>query len=268
MVILALCVLLFLLVLYWLSLRPSNQRAWVTYQAVMPEAIFKGDTVQIRHIRNFRYDKKEHFVPRYYDKNFKLNALKRVWFVVVPFGRWRGVAHTMLSFEFEGGDFVCISPEIRREKGEEFTPIAGLLRQFEFMYVVADEADVIQLRSNIRKRKVWMYPIRAGKKEARILFENILKEANQLLKQPVFYNTLSKSCSTAIARHVNQVVPGKIPMNWRVFAAGYSDFLAYQLGLIDTKLSFLKAKRHFMISSAARKVKEGEDFSQAIRKGL
>ncbi len=256
------------LLLYWLSLRPSNQRDWVTYQSVMPTVKFDGDRVKIKGVRNFRYNKDESFKEAYEDRSYDLNKLDSVWFVVVPFGKWRGIAHTFLSFGFEDGKYVSISAEIRREKGEEFSPVLGMLKHFEFIYVVADEEDIIKLRSNIRERDVYLYPVRTNKARMRKLFVNILKDANSLLDRPRFYSTLNNSCSTVIARHINQIVPGRVPFNWRIWAPGYSDRLGYNLGLIDTDLSFGEAQKHFMISNAARSVKKGEDFSAVIRRDL
>lgn len=263
-----LCIFLLGLLAYWLSLRPSNQRDWVSYQSVMPSVEFKGNKVTIKGVRNFRYKKDESFKENYDDRTYDLSKLESVWFGMVPFGNWQGIAHTFLSFGFKGDKYVCVSPEIRREKGEVFSPFWGMMRQFEFMYVIADEEDVIGLRTNVRSRKVFLYPVKTSVARMRELFVNILRDTNELREHPRFYNTFSNSCSSAIAKQINKVVPGRVPIGWQVWAAGYSDLLAYELGLIDTDLSFLKAKKHFMISNAARSVRKGDDFSKKIRIGL
>src|SRR3989338_2269566 len=102
---------------------PSNNREWNIDQAVLPSAEIKGDIVTVYNIRNFVYASTTSYTPRYYDKKFDLRQLLRVWYVVEPFSGVPGSAHTFLSFEFENDEYVSISAEIRKEKGESFHPL-------------------------------------------------------------------------------------------------------------------------------------------------
>lgn len=246
-------------------IRPSNSRDWNTDQAVLAAAEFDGDFVTVRNIRNFTYRSETDFTPAYYDKTFDLRTIESVWFVVEPFGSWRGPAHTFLSFGFAGGDYLGISVEIRKEKGESFSPAKGLLRQYEVMYVAGDERDLVKLRSNFRRDDVYLYPMRATQEKARELFVGMLERANALRETPEFYNTLTNTCTTNIVRHVNAIAPERVPLKAAILFPGYSDQLAWDLGLIDTKLSFDEAKRRFHINERALRFADDPEFSKRIR---
>ncbi|MHB0970019.1 MAG: Lnb N-terminal periplasmic domain-containing protein [Thermoanaerobaculia bacterium] len=248
-----------------LLIRPSNNRDWNTDQAVLAAAEFDGDFVTVRNVRNFRYRTESDFTPAYYDRTFDLRKIESVWFVVEPFGSWRGPAHTFLSFGFAGGEYLGISVEIRKEKGESFSPAKGLLRQYEVMYVVGDERDLVKLRSNFRRDDVYVYPMRATREKARELFVAMLERANALRETPEFYNTLTNTCTTNIVRHVNAIAPQRVPLKAAILFPGYSDQLAWDLGLIDTTLTFEEAKRRFHINARALRFADDPDFSKRIR---
>ena len=244
--------------------RPSNTRDWSVDQQVLPTAEFNGPLVTIRNIRNFHYESTDRYTPAWYDKTFDLRKLESAWFVVEPFGS-AGAAHTFVSFGFGGNDFVAVSVEIRKEKGESFSPLKGMLRQYEVMYVVGDERDLIGLRANHRKDTVYLYPMRTTPERMRAVFTAMLQRANHLAQHPEFYNTLTNTCTTNLVRHVNQLVPGRVPLHFGVLLPGYSDSLAYKLGLIDTNLPFEKAREHFRINERAAKYADDPEFSLRIR---
>lgn len=247
--------------------RPANARDWSPDQAVLPVAEFQGSLVTVRNIRNFRYESVDRYVPAYYDKTFDLRKLESAWFVVEPFGG-AALAHTFVSFGFGGNDFVAISVEIRKEKGESFSPLQGLMRQYEIMYVVGDERDLIGLRTNHRKDTVYLYPMRTTRERMQKMFVAMLQRANALAARPEFYNTLTNTCTTNLVRHVNELVPGRVPLHPAVFLPGYSDRLAYKLGLIDTNLPFEEARKHFRINERAEKYADDPEFSLRIRFGV
>ncbi|PYQ28643.1 MAG: hypothetical protein DMF56_15535 [Acidobacteria bacterium] len=244
--------------------RPSNVRDWTIDQKTLPVATFDGPLVTIRNIRNFQYENADRFTPAWYDKTFDLRRLESAWFVVEPFGG-PVAAHTFVSFGFGDDDFVAISVEIRKEKGEAFSPLKGLLRQYEIMYVVGDERDLIKLRSNVRKDPVYLYPMRTTPERMRAMFVSMLKRADDVAQHPEFYNTLTNTCTTNLVRHVNALMPGRIPLHPAVFLPGYSDRLAYKLGLIDTNLPFEQARESFHINSRAEKFANDPQFSLRIR---
>ncbi len=245
---------------------PSNSRDWVEDQKVLPYADIEGNSVLIHNIRNFSYSSAEEYVASYYNKTFDLGQMKKVWYVVEPFSGIPGSAHTFLSFEFEDDQFVSISVEVRKEKGEAYSPIKGLFNQYELIYVIADERDAIKLRSNYRKDLVYVYPVKTTEEKARQLFISMLERANELKVQPEFYNTVANNCTTSIVKHVGAVTPGRLPLfNIEGIFPAMSDKKAYSLGLIDTELSFDDARKRFLINDKALLHGDDADFSIKIR---
>src|SRR4051812_3265468 len=205
-------------VIVWVLLvgtkHPSNDRDWTEDGSRIPEARFDGSFVHIANVRNFDYAATDKWTARWEDRTYDLDQLHSVWFIVEPFSSFRGPAHTFLSFGFGDGDsakFVGISVEVRKEKGEHYHPFPALFRRFELMYVVGDERDLVRLRSNYRRDSVFLYRANTTPERARELFVSMLQRANSLREQPEFYNTLTNTCTTNIVRHVDMLVPGRVP---------------------------------------------------------
>ncbi len=247
-------------------IKPSNNRNWTLDQKILPQVEIKDNLVTINNIRNFKYKSVDEYTPDYYNKTFDLEKIKSVDFILEPFSDFAGAAHTFLSFGFENDEYVSISIEIRKEIGEEFSALKGLFNKYEIMYVVADERDAVKLRSNYRKDKVYIYPVKTTKEKKQALFLDMLNEINKLKNNPKFYNTLTSTCTTNIMKHVNTITPNRIPMSYKVLMPGYADELAFDLDLIDTELSLEEAKKVFLINERAEKYSESDDFSTLIRK--
>ncbi len=250
-------------------IHPSMERDWSPDQAVLATAIFEeGDKVLVKNIRNINYRTTTDYDVSYYDKEFDLSKIDSVWFMVEPFkGHGAGAAHTLISFGFENGNHVAVSAEIRKEKGESFGVVKGLLRQYELVYVIADERDVIKLRSNYRGDDVYLYKTNVGKEKARELFVSMLTRANKLQRDPEFYNTITNTCTTNIVSHVNELVPGKVPFSFKVLMPAYSDELAYNLGLIGNGESLEALREKYKINREALLYADDPDFSNKIREG-
>lgn len=248
--------------------RPSNDREWAPDQARLPWAEIEGRRVRVHNVRSARYRSVDDYDVAWEDRSYDLDLLRSAWFVVEPFGERKGAAHTLMSFEFAGDEYLAVSVEIRKEKGETFSPWKGLFRQYELMYVIGDERDLIQLRTNHRRDQVYLYPVRAPRERIEQMFVSMLRRANRLREEPQFYNTLTNTCTTNIVDHVNELVPGRVPFSYKVLLPGYSDELAYDLGLIDTDLPFAEAKRRFRIDDDAQEWAGRDDFSTRIRQGL
>ncbi len=252
--------------IFSLVIRPSTDREWALDQKVLAHAEIDGDRVSISNVRNILYKTTSDYEVRYYDKVYDLNKIESVWFVVEPFsGNGFGAAHTLLSFGFEGGEYVAISVEIRKEVGESFSVFKGLVRQYEIVYVIADEEDVIKLRSNYRKDKVFLYPVNTTKENVRKLFVSMLERANKLAVEPEFYNTLTNTCTTNIVSHVNKIVSGRVPFSYKVLMPAYSDELAQGLGLIDGTISLTDLRAKYLINDRAEKYASDSNWSDLIR---
>lgn len=257
--------LLFVLVLVYISIRPTNDADWSLDQQILPSATITPDIVTVKNVRNFRYSTQSEYTPNYYTKTYELNKIKSVDYIVEPFGDFSGAAHTFLSFGFEGDQYVSISVEIRKKKGQSFSPLKGLLKQYTLMYVVADEEDVVKLRSNHRKDDMYVYPTKIDPEHARKLFLSMIQRVNELHDKPEFYNTITNTCTTNIVRHVNEISEVKVPLSYKVLMPGYSDKLAYDLGLLDTTLPYDKIRERYQINDKAMKYADDKDFSIKIR---
>ncbi len=263
-----LAALLVVALLLFYAATPSNDRDWQPEVAVLPYATFDGDLVTVHNIRNFDYRTETDFTPAYYDRTFDLRKLDRLDLVSVY---WMGpaIAHLMLSFGF-GDDHLAISIEVRKEKTEQYSSVAGFFRQFEIYYVVADERDVIRLRTNYRKdppEDVYVYRLTGPIENARRTLVDYLREINELREHPKWYNTLTTNCTTMILAHTT-VNPQHLPMSWKVLVSGYAAEYAYENGRLVQGLPFEELMRRSHVNAAAQAADSAPDFSQRIRAGL
>ncbi len=246
---------------------PSLERNWNTDQKVLAEIQFEGNLIRVKNARNFDYQSTDDFVPSYYDAIYDIEKLTRAWYIIEPFGEKDGPAHTMLSFDFSDGQHVAVSAEIRKEVGESFDAVKGLLRQYEIVYMVGHERDLIRLRSNYRKDTVIMYPLKIQPQNLPKLFISVMERAKKLAEEPEWYNTITNTCATAIQDHANFLLSEDKKISWskQILLPKYSDEIAYNLGLLDTRLSLEDAREYYTINERAMKANQDENFSQKIR---
>jgi len=248
-------------------LAPSNDRNWRTEQSRLAWAEIQGDRYTIRNIRNNQYVSEEEFVPSYYDRQIRLSQVQSVDYIVVPFPKQPNLAHTMLSFGVDDGSYVTVSAEVRKEVGEDYSVIKGLGREYELMYVVGDEKDLVRLRAAHRQNDVFVYPTVATAEQSQQLFSSVMAKANQLALRPEFYNTLTNNCITSIRQHINELKPNRIAQAWQVLLPGHSDRYAYDLGLLDQRIPFEDLKVASHVSQLANEFYASPDFSSRIRMG-
>jgi hypothetical protein len=252
-------------VLLLVVVQPSNQRDWSPDQAQLASAEVLGDRLRLRNVRNARYRSTHDYDVRWEERILDLTQLESAWFVVEPFADWRGPAHTFLSFGFRDGQFIAISAEIRRERGEAFSPLKGLLRQYELIYIVGDERDLVGLRANHRRDDVYLYPVRTTPASMRALLLSMLDRANALVESPEFYNTLGNNCTSNIVDHIELIAPGRVPFSLKLLLPAHADDYAFDLGLIDTALPRETYRAAHRINDLALKHADREDFSAGIR---
>ncbi len=247
--------------------KPSNERNWQPDLALLPSATIEGDRVTIHNIRNCDYRTETDFTVQHYDKTFDLKELTSVDLYLVDWGL-KSVVHTMLSFGFNNRDYVAISIEARKEMGEGYSTLRGFFRQYELTYVVADERDVIRLRTNYRQGETtYLYRIRGDKKLFRDVFLDYFRSINQLKEKPAWYNALLSNCTSVLLGHTRPY-SRKVFWDWRLLANGYADELAYEVGTLDTSLPFAELKRQSIINPKAKAADQDPNFSLRIRAGL
>lgn len=267
--ILGFLVLFALLVVWWRAIEPSNDRIWQTDVARLAHADIQGDRVTVHNIRNFDYRSETDFTPAWYDKTFDLRKLKSIDLIAVY---WMGpaIAHTFLSFGFEGGDHLAISIETRKEEGEDYSTIKGFFKQYELYYVVADERDVIRLRTNYRKNppeEVHVYRVHGPIENGRRVFLGYMNRISKLKDEPEFYNTLIDNCTTGIWMNA-RINPGHPDFSWKILASGYVPEYLHEIGRLNPGSPFGELQRLGHINSRAQAADQAADFSRRIRAGI
>jgi Domain of unknown function (DUF4105) len=254
------------LVAWWSRIPASNDREWKSEVAVLPYATQSGDQFTMHNIRNFDYRSETDFTPAYYDKTFDLRQLESVDLIA---SYWAGpaIAHIFLSFGFGHGDYLAISIERRDERTESYSTLKGLFKQYELYYVVADERDVIRVRTNYRRdppEQTYIYRTQAGNEGGRRLLGEYLREINSLHDTPEFYNTVTANCTNNIWLHA-RVNPGRVPYSWKVLVSGYLPEYLYEQQRFDTRVPFEELKERGHINALAKAADQAPDFSTRIR---
>jgi hypothetical protein len=262
-----------LLVITVLTKTASNDREWSPDQQTLAYAEFgeegtaSADSVAIFNIRNNSYRSPSDYTVSHYDRTVSLDDLVSLDYMVEELEGFPGFAHTLLSFGFADSTYIAISVEIRKELGEGYHPVSGMMREYELMYVIADERDVINLRANYRNDTVYLYPIEIGEESLRKLFISMMERANDLRDEPEFYHTLTSTCTTNLARAASETTEERFWMyHPQILLPGFSDRLLLKRGLIRTELTDIDDVREaFMINEQAEEYRDREDFSLGIR---
>jgi hypothetical protein len=251
---------------WWNGIEASNDRIWLPDVARVPVASFDGDLVTVENVRNFHYRSDEDFDENWETRTYDLSKLSGLDLFL---SYWDSplIAHTIASWEFEDGQHLAISIETRKEVGESYSAVLGFFRQYELYYVVADERDVIGVRTDHRNEQVFLYRLRTPVPVARALLVDYLSTMSQLATEPRWYNAFSHNCTTTIRRHAQQVAP-RNPMSWKILVNGFIDELGYDRGSIDTSLPFEELRRRSDITAKARAAGNDPNFSRLIREGL
>jgi len=257
-----------ILVILFLRIPASNDREWQPEVSVTPYATVNGDLVTIHGVRNFDYRTESDFKPRWEDRTYDLRKLDSADIIAVY---WAGkaIAHVMVSFGFAGKDYLAVSIETRKEKGESYSTLAGFFRNYELYYVIADERDVIRVRTTYRQPQedVYIYRVSGSLENLRRVFLDYLKSINELRDRPAFYNTLTTNCTTAILLHT-RVNPESPPLSWKILLSGYVPDYLYELGRLDTTMPFAQLEKLSRVNERAHAADKDPAFSERIREGL
>ena len=260
----AICLAGFALVLaWWLTLKPSNDRAWQPDVAQTAWAEIEGDHVTIHNVRNCDYRTEGDYTPHWETRSYDLSQIRGMDILLTYWGSpW--IAHPIVSFQFGDNDYLAMSIETRKEVGEQYSAIRGFFRYYELIYTVSDERDVVRLRTNYRKgEETYLFHTRATPEHARTTFLNYLKKINRIRNRPEWYNALTNNCTTNIA-----TLAGEPQLDWRVLLNGRADQMLYERGDLATgNLPFAQLKQQAHINTAARAANDAPDFSRRIREG-
>jgi hypothetical protein len=250
------------MILWWLSLRPRSDRDWKAPMTVLPHVELEGDILHVRQFRNFRYTPSGDPLPQYEDPTFDLIKLTSLDYFLA---HWSGpaIAHTLVSFGFDDGQFLSLSVEARLEQSDTYSPLRGLYRSYELIYVIGDERDIVHLRTNIRRERVYLYRVRMPREVMRQVLVYFLARAAKLKERPEWYNSITCNCTTNLFYRDRHNVPWwLVPY---IFLNGFSPRAMYLRGFLDNSLPFKELQARSDIRERALAAGDAESFSQQIR---
>jgi hypothetical protein len=256
-----------LVALWWLTLKPSNDRQWQPDVAQTAWAEINGDEVTVHNVRNCDFRTETDFTPHWETRTVRLSQITGMDLAIDYWGSpW--ISHPIVSFRFADPRPLCFSIETRKAIGQSYSALRGLYRQYTLIYVVADERDSIRVRSNYRQgENVYLYHTMASPAQARARFLEYVNTINELREHPRWYNALTSNCTTNIRtqRSINE----RAPWDWRMLVNGKADEMLYQRHAIATGgLPFGELKQRSLINERARAADRDPDFSRLIREGL
>lgn len=252
--------------LWWNSVQPRNDRDWQPDVARTARVELDGERMTVHDLRNFDYRSETDYTPRWETRTYDLAKLEGVD-LYMSYWDTSGIAHTIMSWDFSDGQHLAISIETRKEKGEEYSAVKGFFKQFEIYYVVADERDVIRLRTNYRNEHVYLYPLRTPIERARKILLDYVETINALDAKADFYNAATANCTTSITKHVRKIGI-TFPFDRRLIWNGRLDEMLYEHGIIDTSRPFADVRQASNIDARAQAADQDPNFSARIRDGI
>lgn len=256
---------------WWNGMQPSHDRDWIPELARLPEITREGDRLTVSNLRNFRWRTEADYDQRWETRSYDLTKVEGVDLFL---SYWSGeaIAHLLVSFNFRDALPLTFSIEVRREKGEEWSSLAGFFRVYEMAYVAADERDVVGLRTHARGEDVRMFRLRASPEQAREVLLAYVADVNRLAAQPRWYNTIATNCTTVVYRLVRSVAPESSfapPLDPRVLLSGYLPGYLKDIGAVRQDLPLEELVRLGRISERAKAISlDDPDFSRLIREGV
>jgi hypothetical protein len=251
---------------WWLTLSPTNDSDWERDVAQTAWADIQGDEVTLHNVRNCDYRTETEYTPRWETRTVRLSQITGIDLAIDYWGSpW--IAHPIASFQFADAPPLCFSIEIRKKLGQTYSTIGGLYRRFELIYIVADERDVIRLRTNYRNEDIYLYRTTFSPAQARERFLEYIHSLNALRNEPRWYNAITTNCTTSI--RTQHPANERVPWDWRILLNGKGDELLYERHLLVTGgLPFTELKTRSLIDTRARAANDSPDFSKLIREGL
>jgi hypothetical protein len=253
--------LLLVTILWWRSLRPKSDRDWKTGMDVLPHIELARDDLPIRRFRNFRYTASGDPLPQYDDRTFDLGKLSSLDYFL---SHWSGsvIAHTLVSFGFDDGQFLVVSVESRLQRWQSYSPLRGLFRAYELIFVIGGERDIIQLRTSIRRERIYLYRVHMPRQEVRQLLVYYLARAAKLEKRSEWYNSITSNCTTNLFYHGRNRVPWWLTPH--ILLNGLSARAMNLRGFLDTSLPFNELHTRSDIRERALAVGDAANFCQQI----
>lgn len=255
-----------ILLIWWQQISPTNDRQWADDVAKITSGTIDGNRVTLRNVRNFDWRRNDDYTQRWETRVYHLDKLDSVDMIMSYWNGW-AIAHMLISFGFGDGQYVAFSVEVRRRKNETYSAIGGFFKRDGLSIIAADERDVIRVRTNVRGEDDYLYRIRMPLAAMRSLFIGYVKQADQLLDNPRFYNTITVNC-TMLVYHMMTRIVGYLPWSYRLLFTGYLPAYVYRVGGLDQRFALEELRALGRITDRAKQSDRSDTFSDDIRKGI
>src|ERR1700675_3237557 len=254
------------MLLWWTRLTPTNDHEWADDVARITTGTADGGRVTLHNVRNFDWRTQADYTQRWETRTYDLDHVRTVDMIM---SYWKGpsIAHMLISFGFDDGEHVVFSVEIRRQRTQAFSEIGGFFKEFELSIIAADERDVIRLRTNVRGEDDYLYRLQLPQSAMRLLFLSYVGEANGLVDEPRFYNTVTVNCTTLVYEMMRRIV-GRLPLDYRLLLSGYLPEYVYRVGGLDRRYSLEELRARGFVSERAQACSRRSEFSTLIREGI
>jgi hypothetical protein len=265
------CLLIYLvlhgaLLVWWNSLTPSHNHQWEEDVAQMTSGSIEGDQVTLFNVRNFDWHSETEYTPRWETREYDLSKLTSVDMLTSHWGM-DAIAHVLVSFGFDDGQFVTFSVEIRKKKGQQFSETAGFFKQYELSILATDERDAIGVRPNVRGEDTFLYRIDMPADIRKKLFLSYIEQANQLQKEPRFYNTVTTNCTTLVFGMM-QHISGGLPLDARLLLTGYLPSYVQELNGLTDGFDLAQLRSAGRITERSKQAGQSSNYSKIIRQGV
>ncbi|WP_426238771.1 DUF4105 domain-containing protein [Pararhizobium sp. DWP1-1-3] len=255
------------LLFWWNAIPASNNRDWADEVAHIVSGVVNGPEVTLANVRNFDWRSPADYTVHWENRTYNLDKLASVD-LLLSYWSSPAIAHTLVSFGFEDGQFVTFSVEIRKERNESFSEVGGFFKEFEMSVIAADERDIVGVRTNIRKEDVYLYRLNIPKPAMRSLFLSYVDTANGLNETPQYYNTITANCTTIVFAMINHIVSGALPLDYRLIFSGYLPSYIIDVNGFTPGFTLKQLQSGGAISARAQASAIGPDFSRRIREGV
>lgn len=249
--------------LWWASILPRTDRDWAPEVEHIVTSNVDGSQATVYNVRNFTWRTETDYDVSWQTRTYDLDKIKNVELLLSYWGM-PAIAHTLIGFEFENGEHLVFSIEIRKENGEQYSNIGGLFRRYELAFIAADERDIVYLRTNVRGEDVYRYPLNMTPEASKKLFASYLQEGQRISAEPAFYNTLTANCTTIVFFMMRAIAP-TLAWDPSVFLTGYLPRYLHKLGGPGRDMPLEEMISKARITDKAIAAGHSPDFSKRIR---
>jgi len=219
---------------------PSLARIWDEDVRVLTgvEALPNG-AVRLTEVRDWRYSGDAVTSKDYFAGEYDPTDVEGLWLYEQKLGLGGLIAHTFLVFEFPESygptRWLGLSVETRREAGEKYSLLGGVLRAFEVTHIWANEEDLVTRRVALLDYPLTRYRVTVPNEHLARIFQQFVDETAALATSARWYNTLTTNCTSSLIGYVNEVEPGAIPRHRSFVLTGLADTYLAELGYLDAE---------------------------------